>query len=149
MTFALFPFSPFCAELQKSRLSRGRHNPTNFPKLSQRSASETHLNFPSTTSRPHPDPPSHSHTLPNGNWASTPPPPSTARETRVLGGFSTSPPRRTSGEDGKGFVDSLPKVKQLKSYFEKLNKDGEEEVRRKSVSQKTLPEGMRKCENRE
>lgn len=108
-------------------------------KLSQRSVSETHLNFPSQST-------THSHTLPNGSvpWSPTSP---DVSEGRTLGGYTAPSSHHGSCEDSRGFVDSLPNVKQLKSYFEKLNKDGEEETRRQSIGQKTYPGGMRKGED--
>ncbi len=81
--------------------------------MGPRSSSETHLNHPP-----------HSHTLPNGVslWAA----PLNDGPTQGGGDF---PQRRVSNES-KDLVDSLPRVQHLKSFFEQLNKEGEEDVKR-------------------
>lgn len=136
MTFSLH------ADLQQSRVARTRQA-TTLPansKLYQRCSSETHLNFPSRTT-------TRGHTLPNGSlpWSSTSPSPGVG-DSRTQGNRSAPPPHHGSSEDNRGFMDSLPNnVQQLRSYFEKLTRDGEEEMaRRQSIGQKTSPGRLRK-----
>lgn len=103
--------------LQKSRstkLRNRRGSPGGSPvhsslKSHQRSVSETHLNYP----------PQSNHTLPNGVG-------------HRPGGEEF--PRRRVSDQREELVESLPKVKHLKSFFEQLNKDGEEDVKKGSFS---------------
>lgn len=85
--------------------------------LNKRSISETHLHFPS------------------GPWGAKPEP---TDNRSVL-------PQQRSLKEKVGLVDSLPNVKSLKNYFEKLNQEGEEESRRGSCAVYTAT-GMKKGE---